>query len=107
MHMMFMHPLIHLLMIGVLAFFVLFAASKADGFVALLGTVLGWILLLGAAAMVVLGLLCHLTSKCPMDHMHGDHMMMWHDDGNGPPLPPPGMVAPQPAPATPPPPPKP
>jgi hypothetical protein len=102
MHMMFMlHPLIHVLMVAVLAFFVLFAASKAEGFVSLLGTVLGWVILLGAAAMLVLGIVCHLTDKCPMEH--GDKkVMMWESDGNGPP--PAGMMAapaPQTAPAQP------
>ncbi len=99
MHMMFIHPLVHVLMVAVLAFFVLFAASKAEGFVALLGTVLGWILLLGAVAIVAAGLLCHFTSKCPVDHMHGDRMTMWHDDGDSPS--PPGMAPAQPAPAAP------
>ena len=53
-----MHPFLfgvfhHALVVVVVAFFVLFAASKADGFVKLLGNVLGYLLLLLAVLLVV------------------------------------------------------
>jgi hypothetical protein len=44
----------HLILVAVLAFFVLFAASKADGFVKILGNVLGYLLLI-AAVLCLLG----------------------------------------------------
>jgi hypothetical protein len=54
-----MHPFIfmdvvhHVILIAVLAFFVLFAASKADGFVKILGNVLGYLILICAVVWLV------------------------------------------------------
>ena len=43
----------HLILVVVLAFFVLFAARKADGFVKILGNVLGYLLLILAVLWIV------------------------------------------------------
>jgi branched-subunit amino acid transport protein AzlD len=54
-----MHPLFffgaihHVLVVAVVAFFVLFAASKAEGFVKSLGKVLGYLLLIFAVLLIV------------------------------------------------------
>lgn len=45
--------LMHVTLVLILAFFVLFAAGKADGFAKLLGTVLGWWLIIVAVLLVV------------------------------------------------------
>jgi len=78
MHFFAVAAVLHTLVIAVLAFFVLFAASKADGFVRLLGNILGWILLIAAVLALVLGIVHVLTGKPLM----GDHhwSMMMHDD---------------------------
>ncbi|MDE2182210.1 MAG: hypothetical protein KGJ78_04245 [Alphaproteobacteria bacterium] len=58
-----MHPFFiigavyHMLAVAVLAFFVLFAASRADGFVKILGNVLGWLLLIAALLVLVCGVI--------------------------------------------------
>lgn len=82
-----MHPFLfiaihHALIVAVVAFFVLFAASKAEGFVAILGNVLGYLLLLLAVLLVV----CVFVG--PMFGWHGMHpgmMQPWDH-----PAPPPG-----------------
>jgi len=74
-----MHPFLmmavgHIIVVAVLAFFVLFAAGKADGFVKLLGNVLGWLLLILAVLMIV------ATVAAPFMGWHkgGDwHHPMW------------------------------
>jgi hypothetical protein len=86
-----MGAVLHTIIVAVVAFFVLFAASKADGFVRLLGYVLGWILLLGAAAGLAFGIYCVATGQHPPfgpDRDHHGWMMGWHhDEGEGaPPL---------------------
>jgi len=43
----------HILIVAIVAFFVLFVAGKADGFVKILGLVLGYLLLIGAVLMIV------------------------------------------------------
>ena len=43
----------HFLIVAVVAFFVLFAAGKSDGFVKILGNVLGYLLLIAAVLMIV------------------------------------------------------
>jgi hypothetical protein len=54
-----MHPFFfvgaihHVLVVAVVAFFVLFAASKAEGFVKILGNVLGYLLLIFAVLLIV------------------------------------------------------
>lgn len=113
MHFFLMHAVMHLMAALILSFFILFAASKADGIVKLFGNVLGILILVLAIAGVVLGALHMHDHK---DMMGGDRMHGWgppwmhHDDGDEspaqatPPATPaqPATPAPaQPAPATP------
>ena len=93
----------HTLIVAVVAFFILFAASKADGFVRLLGNILGWIILVLGLLGFALGIVHVATGRGP--DMGHDHWMMmhWDHDRDGPPAP---MAAPAepnaPAPAAPP-----
>jgi len=77
MHMeMLMHGILHATAAGVLGFFVLFAAGKAEGIVKFVGTVLGWWLWIVA----VLSIVCIFV--CPRDGhwgMHGDWMHSMND----------------------------
>lgn len=73
---------VHFLIMGVtfhlvLAFFILFAASKADGLVALLGRVLGlWVILL--AVLHIVGFFAPgLVGMKGGDMMHGRWMHHW------------------------------
>ncbi len=96
---------LHATVIGVIAFFVLFAASKAEGFVALLGRLLGyWVLLIAIAALAA-GIYFGMTGKGPMEMMHG-HPGWGHHWGPGPmmqpPAPPPSGAPLMPPPASPP-----
>jgi len=74
MHMILFGGAVHVIALAVLAFFVLFAASKASGFVKMLGNVLGYLLLVLAVlvlmcrVLVVVGVFPHGT--LPADHMH-------------------------------------
>ena len=70
------HAVIHLLACLTVAFFILFAASKADGLVRLFGNVLGIVFILIGIAGVVLGVI-----------HHGDKDTDWHGrmHGWGPP----------------------
>jgi hypothetical protein len=77
MHFFAIAAVLHTLIIAVLAFFVLFAASKADGFVRLLGNILGWILLIAAVLGLAVGIFHVVTGKGPMMD-GGPHMMLWH-----------------------------
>jgi hypothetical protein len=97
----------------IVAFFILFAAGRADGFAKLLGTVLGyWLVLI--ALLVIVG---HVTAPMfggkpfgmDMHGMHGGwmhHDGMAHDGGPPPdamqPAAPPATVSPAPPAATPP-----
>ena len=95
---------LHVTVIGVIAFFILFAASKAEGFVALLGRLLGyWVLLIAVAALAG-GIYFGMTGKGP-EMWHGHPGPGWmHHWGPGPmmqPPPPPPPGAPAPAPAKP------
>jgi hypothetical protein len=94
---------LHLTVLGVIAFFILFAASKAEGFVSLLGKLLGyWVLLLALAGLGI-GVFHAVTGK-PMGPGWMMHHRGWH---HGPPgtfeeqVPPPGTPAPDKAPAAP------
>jgi hypothetical protein len=89
MHFFAIAAVLHTLIIAVLAFFVLFAASKADGFVRLLGNVLGWILLIAALLGLVFGIFHVMTGKGPMME-GGPHWMMHWEHG----APPPGTAPP-------------
>ena len=87
MHFMVIGAVLHATVLGVIAFFILFAASKASGFVALLGRLLGyWVLILAVLGLVI-GIGSAVTGK-PMFGMQGPWMMHgdWHHmDRMGPP----------------------
>jgi hypothetical protein len=58
------HDLIHdIIVLAVVAFFVLFAASKAGGFVKLLGNVLGYLFLIGVALLIAAVVTAPLVMK--------------------------------------------
>lgn len=68
----------HVILLAVVAFFVLFAASRASGFVKILGNVLGYLLLVFS----VLVLVCHvlmIAGLCPHRGIPYDHMWMMKD----------------------------
>jgi hypothetical protein len=67
------HAVIHLLACLTVAFFILFAAGKADGLVKLFGNVLGIVFILIGIAGVVLGVMHHGDH----DKMMGDRMHGW------------------------------
>ena len=85
----------HAIVLSLVAFFVLFAASKADGFVKILGNLLGYLLLivailwiLGAATAPMFG--GHPFGISMMDHMHPGMGPGWDHPAGPPPAPPPG-----------------
>ena len=92
--------LLHVLAIAVAAFFILFAASKAEGFVRFLGNLLGWILLLGAILVLAAALYTMTTGQHPpwFDRFHGGEMMHGNEQ---PESQPPGAPPSQPEPARP------
>ncbi len=75
--------ILHATVLGVISFFVLFAASKADGFVALLGRLLGYWLLLLAILGLACGIYGGVTGKNPMPM--DDHPGWMHHWGPPPP----------------------
>ena len=83
---------LHATVIAIIAFFILFAAGKAEGFTALLGRLLGyWVLLIAIVALAG-GISASMNGGKPfgMDMMHGHHG--WHHMGpppDGPMMPPP------------------
>jgi antibiotic biosynthesis monooxygenase (ABM) superfamily enzyme len=86
-----MHPFLfmtihHALVVAIVAFFVLFAASKADGFVKLLGNVLGYLLLICAVLLVVWVFVAPVMGWHPLP-MHPGMMHGW-----GQAAPPPGQA---------------
>jgi hypothetical protein len=86
----------------IVAFFILFAAGKAEGLVKLLGTVLGlWVLVL-TIVMVAGAVTAPMFGGKPFGiDMHGMHDHWMHHDGDrgGPGMmPPPGAAPMQPAP---------
>ena len=95
---MMMHfMLVHVTILLILAFFILFAASKADGFVRLLGYVLGaWLVI--AAVLHVAAPFVPGMSGMHEGMMHGRWMQHW---GNGEPQALPTQVPPPAQPATP------
>ena len=95
MHCMIVEALVHATVLGIVAFFILFAAGKAEGFTALLGRVLGYWVLLIAVASLACGIYGGVTGKhlMPMD----DHSGWMHREGPAPMGPPPA-AAPAPAP---------
>jgi hypothetical protein len=103
---MIMGALLHLTVLGVIAFFILFAASKAEGFVALLGRLLGYWILLLALAGLVFGVFHAVTGKPVMGGGWMMHHRGWHHEGPpgtwDEPVPPPaGAPAPEKQPAAP------
>lgn len=84
-----MHPFLfmaihHALLVAVLSFFILFAASKADGFVQILGKVLGYLLLLAAVLLIVWSVAAPMMGWHDF-MMHHDMMHPWNQHPQGPP----------------------
>ena len=95
---------LHATVLGVIAFFVLFAAGKAEGFVSLLGRLLGFWLLLLAILSIAAGAYFHLKGGKPdeMGWMHGHGWMHhWGPPDGAPPPPAQPAATPAPAPTTP------
>lgn len=92
--------LLHVLAIAVAAFFILFAASKAEGFVRFLGNLLGWILLLGAILFLAVAVYTVTTGQHPpwFDRFHGGEMMRGNEQPGSQP---PGAPSSQPEPTRP------
>lgn len=78
---------LHVTVFATLAFFVLFAASKSDGFVALLGRLLGYWFLLLAILGLVMAVMFHLSGGKPFGiDMTKEHPgWMHHWDREAPP----------------------
>ena len=83
------HLVAHVTLVLVLAFFVLFAAGKAEGFAKLLGTVLGWWLVVLAVLFVAAFATRPLFGGKPfgMD-VHGMHRGWMHHADQEPAAPP-------------------
>ena len=75
------HLIAHVTMLLIVAFFIFFVAQKADGFVSLLGNILGgWVVIVAVLHIVacfVPGLADKMGMKGP-DGMHGPMMMHEH-----------------------------
>lgn len=76
---------VHVTVLLVLAFFILFAASKAEGLVALLGNVLGvWVIIVAVLHIVAYFLPGTFGMREGMMHgggmMHGRWMHQWSDE---------------------------
>ena len=73
---MIFHVVAHITLLLILAFFVLFAAGKAEGLVKVLGTILGAWLILVAAVVIVAVVTRPMFGGKPfgLDGMHA-----WHD----------------------------
>jgi hypothetical protein len=87
------HAILHATVAGVIGFFVLFAASKAEGIVKFVGTVLGWWLWIIAVLSIVCVFVCPMMGDKMGDHwgMHGSWM---HSSSNSAPAPAATAVAP-------------
>jgi hypothetical protein len=87
------HAILHATVAGIIGFFVLFAASKADGIVKFVGTILGWWLWIIAVLSVVCVFVCPMMGDKMGGHwgMHGDWM---RSSSNGATVPAPTAVAP-------------
>jgi len=87
--------LLHAIALAIVAFFILFAASKSDGFVRVLGNLLGWILLLGALVILAAVVYGAATGQRPpwIDRFHerwmqqGGELEDQHANGAPPPQP--------------------
>ena len=83
MHMeMLAHAVLHATVAGVIGFFVLFAASKSDGIVKLVGTLLGWWLWIIAVLSIVCVFVCPTMGDKGVGWMH-EHLGM-HADSMAP-----------------------
>jgi hypothetical protein len=94
MHMgMLAHAVLHATVAGVIGFFVLFAASKAEGIVKFVGTILGWWLWIIAVLSIVCVFVCPMMGGKMGDKwgMHGDWM---HSSSSSAPAPATTAVAP-------------
>lgn len=92
---------VHTTVLAVIAFFILFAAGKAEGFVAALGRILGYWVLLLAVLHLAVGVYGGMTGKPPFPPgMHGGPGWMHRFGPPGGPMmqPPPPPPADQPAP---------
>ena len=79
MHMeMLAHAILHATVAGVIGFFVLFAASKSDGIVKLVGTILGWWLWIIALLSIVCVFVCPGMGGNGAGWMH-EHLGMHAD----------------------------
>jgi hypothetical protein len=92
MHPYFFFAIHHAIVLSVVAFFVLFAASKASGFVKILGNVLGYLFLIVALLCIVCAATAPMFGGNPfgltmMEHMHPGIGPCGH-----PPGPPPGPL---------------
>jgi hypothetical protein len=75
------HALISLTLIAVLAFFVLFAAQKADGLIRMLGRILGvWLLILAVLAAAA-AVTAPMMGGRPFGMAMPRHMRAMHCDG--------------------------
>ena len=77
MHMgMLAHAILHATVAGVIGFFVLFAAGKAEGIVKFVGTILGWWLWIIAVLSIVCVFVCPMMGGKMGEKwgMHGDWM---------------------------------
>ena len=93
-----LHAVLHATVIAVIAFFILFAASKAEGFVALLGRLLGYWVLVIAVVGLGCGIYFGMSGKPPFPPgMMGGHSGWMHHWGPGGPM----MQPPPAAPTTP------
>ena len=84
MHMdMLVHAVMHATVAGVIGFFVLFAAGKADGIVKLVGTILGWWLWIVAVLSIVCVFVCPNMGDKGIGWMH-DRLGMHSDTAPAP-----------------------
>jgi hypothetical protein len=86
-----MHPFLfmaihHALIVAIVSFFILFAASKAGGFVQIFGNVLGYLLLLLAVLLIVWSVAAPLLGWHGF-YPHHDMMHPWNQPQQGPPPP--------------------
>ncbi|HTW35151.1 MAG TPA: hypothetical protein VMD53_11090 [Rhizomicrobium sp.] len=93
--------IMHVAMLLIVAFFIFFAAQKADGLISLFGYVLGVLLLLGAVLHIVGMFVPGFMGMKPGMHdgMMRGHWMMHHQDAAG--VPSPTAAPAKPAPAAP------
>ena len=95
---MIFHVAMHVTILLIVAFFILFAAGRAEGFAKLLGTVLGYWLVFVAIVIVAGCVTAPMFGGKPFGlDIHGMHDHWMHHDGG------PGMTPPPGTPSVPPP----